>query len=530
MEYIEIIVSKDEVVDRGVEPDIVQRVNDKYEIWYFKKERVPPLSIQQYSYSVIPKCLMPLSNEALQDSGVLKLQNNPTLSLKGQGVFIAIIDTGVQITDNYNIYSIWDQNGMQNPPEGFFYGTEYRDGQIDELYTGDSDGHGTYVASVAAGKTDLQNDFTGAAPEAELIVVKLRPASEMLKEFYYIPNDRVVYSEADIMLAVAYADKIATRENRPLVICLALGCNNGLHVGSGALSDYLSSIATKIHRAVVIGAGNEANQRKHYSAITDSVLVSDKVEIEVTNQMRGFYIEFWSPAPDLYAVSLQSPTGAVRPQSMPVAGVSGEYEYAVDDSRAIIDYRYVGRNRRDQLISIRIDNPSKGIWTLLVYTQNNINGSFNIWLPMKPMMYADVNFIRPNPNSTFTMPGDSKVAMTVGGYNQITNALYLDSGRGFAPDGGVKPDFLAPAVEIKGLGLRGQYISVTGTSAATAITAGACAQLLEWAVVRENAIGINSVDIKNLLIRGTRKSDNISYPNEEYGYGIMDVYESFRLI
>ena len=256
MEYIEIIVSKDEVVDRGVEPDIVQRVNDKYEIWYFKKERVPPLSIQQYSYSVIPKCLMPLSNEALQDSGVLKLQNNPTLSLKGQGVFIAIIDTGVQITDNYNIYSIWDQNGMQNPPEGFFYGTEYRDGQIDELYTGDSDGHGTYVASVAAGKTDLQNDFTGAAPEAELIVVKLRPASEMLKEFYYIPNDRVVYSEADIMLAVAYADKIATRENRPLVICLALGCNNGLHVGSGALSDYLSSIATKINREVVMGAGN----------------------------------------------------------------------------------------------------------------------------------------------------------------------------------------------------------------------------------------------------------------------------------
>ena len=105
MEYIEIIVSKDEVVDRGVEPDIVQRVNDKYEIWYFKKERVPPLSIQQYSYSVIPKCLMPLSNEALQDSGVLKLQNNPTLSKKEQGVFIAIIDTGVQITDNYNIYS-----------------------------------------------------------------------------------------------------------------------------------------------------------------------------------------------------------------------------------------------------------------------------------------------------------------------------------------------------------------------------------------------------------------------------------------
>ena len=145
-------------------------------------------------------------------------------------------------------------------------------------------------------------------------------------------------------------------------------------------------------------------------------------------------------------------------------------------------------------------------------------------------MYADVYFIKSDPDTTFTMPSDSQVAMTVGGYNQISDAIYIDSGRGFEPDGWIKPDFLAPAVEIQGQGIRGQYIYQTGTSGAVAIAAGACAQLLEWAVVRENAIGINSVDIKNLLIRGARRRDDIIYPSKQYGYGIMDVYQSFRLI
>lgn len=530
MDYVEIIVSKDENIYSGIQPDIIQPVNEKYEIWYLNREKAPALSIQNYSYSLIPKCLVTLSSDALLDSGVLRLQNMTTLSLKGQGVFIAIIDTGIQIMDDYNIFSIWDQTGNENPPEGFWYGTEYRGEQIKQADEQDEDGHGTFLASVTAGRESPYNDFVGAAPEAELIVVKLRQASEALKEYYYIPTERSTYSEADIMLGISYADMIARKENRPLVVCLALGCNNGLHVGSGALSDYISSVASTVHRAVVVASGNEANQRKHFRGNTNQILMPQRIEMDVTENIKGFYAELWGLVPEQFAVAVQSPMGSVRPQTTPVLGDSNAYEFALDNSRVTIDYRNVGRRRRDQLISVRIDNPSRGIWTLMVYPQNNILGDFDVWLPMKELLYADVYFIKSDPDTTFTMPSDSQVAMTVGGYNQISDAIYIDSGRGFEPDGWIKPDFLAPAVEIQGQGIRGQYIYQTGTSGAVAIAAGACAQLLEWAVVRENAIGINSVDIKNLLIRGARRRDDIIYPSKQYGYGIMDVYQSFRLI
>lgn len=50
--------------------------------------------------------------------------------------------------------------------------------------------------------------------------------------------------------------------------------------------------------------------------------------------------------------------------------------------------------------------------------------------------------------------------------------LYLDSGRGFTLSGEVKPDFCAPAVNVYGPGLRNRFVTMTGTSAAAAITAG----------------------------------------------------------
>jgi hypothetical protein len=70
-------------------------------------------------------------------------------------------------------------------------------------------------------------------------------------------------------------------------------------------------------------------------------------------------------------------------------------------------------------------------------------------------------------------------------------------------------------------------ITRTGTSAAAAITAGACAQILEWAVVKGNAVGINSVEIKNILIRGATRRSEQEYPSPTNGYGYLNVYNSF---
>lgn len=574
-ETYEFIVAADEAREQIFMPECIQPVNGKYAVWYYNSAGMPKLTVDTYTYSAIPKCFGLVESTGLEISGILRLQNQPTLSLKGQGVFVAIIDTGIRIADDAfrnsdgstRIFSIWDQTqiaaaGMgediggdmddnseasiqadsenrsgRRPPEGFLYGVEYTREQINAALDGenpsasdmgrDENGHGTFLASLACGSQDAQTDFVGAAPFSELIVVKLKEAKQYLRDFYFIPENTPAYAESDIMAAISYVDGIAQREKRPLVIFLGLGTNNGNHAGSAPICDYLDSLATVRHRAIVAATGNEANRRHHFFGMVDSIQQPMKVEINVEADIPGFYAEMWVPSPELFAVSVQSPTGEVVPKSPPVVGGSQNYTFVFENTQLSIDYRNAGRVRRDQLIFMRFTNAVRGIWIINVYPRNMVNGNFNIWLPMSEMLARDVFFLRPNPEITLTMPSDSQLSMSVGGYNGATESLYLDSGRGFAADGSIKPDFLAPAVDLLGKGLRNNYVDFTGTSAASAITAGACAQILEWAVTRGNAIGINSVDIKSLLIRGCVRNPQQEYPTPELGFGFLDAYRAF---
>ena len=94
---LDFIVTQDESLSPRIEPVCKQRINEVYEIWSYEKESIPPLSIANYSYLSIPKCLGAQATLDLEVSGILKLQNQPTLSLKGQGVLIAIIDSGERV-------------------------------------------------------------------------------------------------------------------------------------------------------------------------------------------------------------------------------------------------------------------------------------------------------------------------------------------------------------------------------------------------------------------------------------------------
>ena len=235
-----------------------------YEIYYYNRQRVEPLSIEGYTYSAIPKCFGLLDTADLEESGVIKLQNLSTLSLRGQGVLVGFVDTGIAYENDCFRYSdgstriraIWDQTATPEEnemlPEGFAYGVEYSREQIDEALRTedpralvpqwDEDGHGTALASIACGSEDPSADFTGAAPLSDILVVKLKPAKPYLKDFFYIPEDQLVFQENDIMAAVAYLEKKAEEFGQPLVICVGLGTNNGSHSGASVLSEYLNYI------------------------------------------------------------------------------------------------------------------------------------------------------------------------------------------------------------------------------------------------------------------------------------------------
>lgn len=562
---MELIVERDEIDAPLIAPSKTIRINERFEIWYYNDEDVPPLSVSTYSYTAIPKCFAPCSSEALEVSGILTMQRQQNLNLTGKGVYIGIADSGINLWDSAfrnddgstKVDAFWDQerdivyreedinrilfnennsgnnvsreNSVQAEllQEGLPGNELPQEGVSESTLPRDEDGHGTFLASLAAGRADPQNDFTGAAPDAKLIVVKLKQASKQLKDFFFIPDNVTVYSEADVMRAVAFIEKTMETEHafEPLAIMLGVGCNNGSHCGTLPLSQYLDSIAILRNRAVVMPAGNEGIAQHHFKG-----RVSDVVEINVEKDIDGFYFECWSLAPERAVLSIRSPNGEIRPTIPNMDSMSQSYRFALEGTSVTIDYRYVGRRRRDQLIFVRFENVPRGVWSITVNPVNSISGEYNIWLPVEGLLSGPVFFLAPDPDTTITSPGDSVLPMTVGGYSLSTGGVYLESGRGFLADETIKPDFIAPCDEIMGKGLRDNYVTYSGSSAAAAITAGACAQVLEWAVVEKNAPGINSIDIKNFLIRGAVRPLGYEYPSKQAGYGRLEIYESFRQI
>lgn len=94
----------------------------------------------------------------------------------------------------------------------------------------------------------------------------------------------------------------------------------------------------------------------------------------------------------------------------------------------------------------------------------------------------------------------------------------------------IQPDFSAPGVNVIGVLPRNRFGMKTGASISGAVVAGLAALLLEWGQVKENDLIMNTLRLKNYLIRGARRDPDRNYPNREWGFGAVDVYQAFLRI
>lgn len=538
------IIAGSRFMGEGVENVCSQRVENRFIIYYLNRAEVPPLSVGTYKYINIPKCFTILDQSALDVSGITRIQTQRNLELMGDGILIGFLDTGIEYENSAfrnadgssRITAIWDQTIDTGPhPEGFIYGTEYTKKEIDYAlkqenprdYVPQTDeiGHGTMLASIAAGSEDVANDFIGAAPHADIAVVKLKPAKQYLRDFYYIKEDAIAYQENDIFTAIAYLNELADKRGEPLVLCIGLGTNQGHRGSGGRLTSYLDDIAALYRRAVCIAVGDEATARHHYyGSLAQNI--SDKVEINVTEDLRGFIVELWGHSSEMFAISITSPTGEVMPRVSVWNGQQQKQRFLLENTFVIIDYQLGSEKSREQLIHIDFSNPVRGLWQIEVFPYRISDGTFNMYLPITDFLEEDVYFVRSNPDMTLTVPSSAKFPMAVGGYNSVTDGIYIESGRGYSMDGAIKPDFAAPAVNVFSQNQFGQYEGMTGTCAAVAISAGACALLMEWNITHIDNRNVNSVELRNQIINGTRRMSNQLFPNREEGYGRLDVYQS----
>ena len=545
-EYYDLILDFQELENYLDESDCIQKLDSNYSVLYYRPgPSDPPLNVSTYTYTAIPRLFAPLDQSALESSGILRVRDQPNLALYGRGVLMGFIDTDFDYTSplfrysdgTTRIVSIWDQQERSGePPAGFLYGTEYSREAINSALLSENprdkipfqNGHGSFLAAVAAGSEDIESDFSGVAPECELAFVQLKQAKQNLKDFYFIPSGQQVFQENDIMAAVTYLDGLATKLQKPLVICLALGSNMGSRDGNGPLELCLDTVGRKRQRCITIAAGNEADKRHHFQGMILDRNREERVEISVSEGVWGFAAELWAIAPEYYEITILSPTGE-RFQALPaIPGKRVEYRFIFEETQASVEYRPVGYDSTSELVYLRFERPAPGLWTLLVRVKAYVDGNYHIWLPMEGMVSGEVIFLRSNPDTTITVPSDTRIPIGVGGYQSSDDSIYYESGRGFPVNGTVKPDLVAPAVDVYGPFANGRYGTRTGTSIAAAITAGAAAMMLEWTGVRRNDLMATNVSIKNYLILGADRDSFRNYPNREWGWGRLDIYRTFE--
>lgn len=523
------------------------------------------VSMRVHSYYMIPSLFSPLDYNAMEASGILSAFNSPALNNQGKGVLIGLVDTGIDYRSplfqnpdgTTRIAGIWDQSvpieedvlptGVPDyyPMGGSSYGTEYTREQINEALasddplslvpTQDTIGHGTFLAGLAAGSSIPQEDFTGAAPEAELAVVKLKPAKKYLRDFYLIPSDAPAFQENDIMMGIKYLRMMADRLKKPLVILLAMGSNSGSHIGTSPLSQVTQNYSGFFGIITVIAGGNETGAAHHFYASIPAGTEYEDVEIRVGKEEaeRGFVLELWAADADTYTVGFISPSGERISRIPIIANNETSIPFLLDATTITVNYQLIEAESGSQLIFMRFQTPAAGIWTVRVYNTQRFKGTFHMWLPVQGMISEETVFLRPDPYSTITVPGNSRLPITVGAYDTSTGGIYIHSSRGFTPNQIVKPELAAPGVNILGPsvgrkpGSDTPMTTRTGTSAAAAITAGAAANLLGWGIVEGNYPTMSEASVKSYLIRGAQRNPALTYPNREFGYGTLDLYEAF---
>lgn len=527
----------------------IQNMDFGFQAVYVNKTMARPLSLENYRYNSIPNCYELMDLQAMDDAGISIVQTYPTLRLLGSGIMIGILDTGIDyrnplfqnIDGSTRIAGIWDQTIQDGElPEELDYGSEYTEEMINEALRSDNpleivpsmdmDGHGTFIASVAAGGADLEHRFIGAAPESVLAVVKLKQAKTYLKDFYAIRQDAVCFQENDIMLAMKYINGLARKRNMPLVICVALGTNSGGHNGSTLLSAMLDAYSSMLNRSVVISAGNGAVHRHHFFHEFRNINDSTEAEIRVEEGVEGFVVELWSTIPNVMTVAFTSPSGERTGYISLKQGYEYKEEFLFDRTDVEVEYRLLLENSDSQLIFIRFRNPSQGIWKIGVKPVRVSDGRFHMWLPVPGFLTGEVYFLQANPDTTLAEPGSSLVAMTVAFYNGIDNSVDINSGRGYTRDGRIKPDFAAPGVMVIGAGLNNEFVVRSGSSVAVGIAAGASALLMEWVLGQPGVSGVNSSQIRNIIILGAEQRPGTDSPNREWGYGTMNLYRSLDIL
>ncbi|EXG85064.1 subtilase family protein [Clostridium sp. ASBs410] len=542
--YFDLIITNP--ITSATSDDNITYLNNRHSLLHIPAADVTLCDMVKYPVHTFPGIFTLTSTVSLEQSGVGTVQRNPALALFGKGVIIVVIDTGVEYQHpafrnsdgSTRILSIWDQTQQEGtPPETFTFGTEYSqetintalnsDDPLSVVPSTDTNGHGTSIASVIAGTPNLLESFSGIVPQSDLVIVKLKEAKENLKKFYFIPDDALCFQESDLMLGFRYSLTISEKYNRPVVTCFAVGSSQGGHDGRGALSGYLNDLALQPSIGISVSAGNEGNSQRHYFNSTQLEPYYNDFELRIGEKDKMFAMEIWSSSLGRLSIDISSPNRESTQQVYPSLGDCRVFNFVFTPTTIYVNNYLFEEETGDQMILVRFQNTTPGVWRIRVRSIENEPLSFHAWLPSNGLISNQTFFLNSSPDTTITSPGNGRRQLTVTAYNQMNNSILGESSRGYTRVGLIKPDIAAPGYQLTCAVPGNRYGSVTGTGAAAAHVAGIIAMAFEWAIVKEHYKTMNGVDVSRLMMRGAMRASSYTYPNNVWGYGQVNVNNMF---
>lgn len=515
-----------------------------YAVVVIKEEWIDVLAgFAEVEFIEKPKSLY-FEDETGRQASCIDVVQFPPYSLSGRGTLIGVIDSGIDYANpafrnedgTTRIAFLWDQTLQGNPPDGYALGTEYTRAEINnallepderERYqivpSRDMSGHGTAVAGIAAGNGmgSPGRRYRGAAPEAELIIVKMG-----------IPRTEGFPRTTELMMGVDYVIRKALDMRKPVAVNISFGNTYGSHDGTSLVERFLNDIADTWKNVICVGGGNEGAAAGHAAGrVTDEE--EEVVELAVQELEPSFNLQIWKSYVDDMDISVVNPSGV---RVGPFQEILGPQRFFLGGTEILIYYGEPKPYSVKQEIYIsfipRQSYIDSGVWKIVLTPRRIVNGGYQMWLPAQAALNVGTAFLLPNSDSTLTIPSTASLVITVAAYDARTFSYADFSGRGPASvsegSSEPKPDLAAPGVQVIAPTPGGSYRAFSGTSFATPFVSGSAALLMEWGIVQGKDPYLYGEKVKAYLRRGARELPGYAeWPNAQLGYGALCVRDSF---
>jgi subtilisin family serine protease len=401
--------------------------------------------------------------------------------------------------------------------------------------------HGTTVASIAAGRrTGEARDMHfpgGIAPAALLIVVR-----------YDLQESSVGYSMGHID-ALAFIDKLATKEGKPVVVNISNGMNAGAHDGTSPVEQKCQEFTANGQakgRVIVKSAGNERGKGRHAMLKVGNGSIAElrwrSAAVMAGGKSVPEIIELWFPNRNQYRFRVKPPTGGYAPAIFQDRTAKELHELLENSNQIDAVLRMFNPENGDGSLHLELSRGNAaevegGEW-LLEISGVNVQERQPIHGWVEETLNRDLFFLdHVDDEVTITIPGTAKDVMTVGAIDIAASSQmmkpYGNSSSGPSRKGQEKPEVVAPGVGVRGAlfgsgrGVDEPTNGKSGTSVAAPHVTGAIALALSAQAKRANEEQFNSNQIKAALQRSLR---HLSVWNETTGYGELDARELLRLL